>query len=107
VGKDDIVKVSESFQWKEKLRHLNPSLRIVALDVLCFSTPIVKVTWAIIQSDDTTVSDLYKIIDSDNGDTPVRRLKVSPSFALPGKSGRRVKHDGAILLCVHTHLGSV
>jgi ubiquitin-protein ligase E3 C len=106
-GKDDIVrKVSGSHSNGEReIATSKPEpCVLLLLNVLCFSTPIVKATWAIIQSDDATVSDLYTIIDSDKGDTPVRRLKVSPSFSLPGKSGRRVKHDGAILLYMFTRI---
>lgn len=106
-GKDDIVrKVSGSHSNGEKeIATSKPEpCVLLLLNVLCFSTPIVKVTWAIIQSDDATVSDLYTVIDSDKGDTPVRRLKVSPSFSLPGKSGRRVMHDGAILLYMFTRI---
>jgi ubiquitin-protein ligase E3 C len=106
-GKDDVVRrVSGSHSNGEKeIATSKPEpCVLLLLNVLCFSTPIVKVTWAIIQSDDATVSDLYTIIDSDKGDTPVRRLKVSPSFSLPGKSGRRAKHDGATLLYMFTRI---
>jgi ubiquitin-protein ligase E3 C len=106
-GKDDIVRrISGSHSNGEReIATAKPEpCVLLLLNVLCFSTPILKVTWSIIQSDDATVSDLYKIIDSDNGDTPVRRLKVSPSFSPPGKSGRRAKHDGAILLYMFTRI---
>ena len=33
------------------------------LNVLCFSTPLVKTTWAIIQSNPSVVNDLYAVID--------------------------------------------
>ena len=34
------------------------------LNVLCFSTSILKTTWGLIQSDSRVVSDLYGVIDA-------------------------------------------
>lgn len=104
-GKDDVVRMvsGDNSDGEREIATSKPEPCVLSLlNVLCFSTPIVKATWGIIQSDDTAVADLYTIIDSDKGSTPVRSLKVSPSFALSGKAGRRVKHDGAMLLYMFT-----
>lgn len=72
-GKEDIVgrapakkKSAENGKssTKEALGKPDPLAQSL-LNAICFSTPVVETLWAIIQSDNHTISDLYKVIDED------------------------------------------
>jgi len=54
------------------------------LNVMCFSTPIVKTLWAIIQSDQHVVSDLYALIDENKASSPIRCLTIRPRYERTG-----------------------
>ena len=70
------------------------------LNVFCFSTPLIRALWGLIQSDSGIVSDLYAIIDPNKGRIPVRSLCIRPSY--PTDKGKRLANygDGAALLYV-------
>ena len=85
------------------------------LSVLCFSTPIVRAAWGMIQSDSAAFSDVYAVIDGERGTTPIRSLSIHPVFAASETDGQRrdknqktSSHDGAALLyvflCAFSHV---
>jgi ubiquitin-protein ligase E3 C len=68
------------------------------LNVLCFSTSVIRASWGVIQSDSAVVANLYSIIDPSKGNVPVRSLSIRPSY---GSSKKRVgNNDGGALLFV-------
>lgn len=70
------------------------------LNVLCFSTPIVRASWAVIQSDSIIVSDVYSVIEADRGGRAVRSLNIRPSFAKATGRKSSSTGDGAVLLYI-------
>jgi ubiquitin-protein ligase E3 C len=106
-GKDDVVrKISgDHAKGEREVATSKPDpCALALLNVLCFSTPVIRATWGLIQSDDKITADVYSVIDSDKGGDPVRSLKIRPSFVVSGSSGRRSKNDGAVLLFIFTSL---
>jgi ubiquitin-protein ligase E3 C len=68
------------------------------LNVLCFSTSLIRASWGMIQSDSSVVANLYSIIDHSKGTVPVRSLSIRPSY---GSSKKGVgNNDGGALLFV-------
>ena len=71
-GKDDVVgrapakkKSAENGQSTKEALGNPDALAQSLLNAICFSTPVVETLWAIIQSDNHIISDLYKVIDED------------------------------------------
>lgn len=73
-GRDDIVKHTSSedpLRFKEtedKRSEATPkaeSCSLALLNVLCFSTSMVRTTWALTQSHEETIADLYSLIDNE------------------------------------------
>ena len=62
-----------------------PELHVISLlNTLCFATPITRVSWALLQSNDALKKDLKRVVDADIGTTPVRSLQI---FSVNGKKG--------------------
>ena len=109
-GKEDIVKRVRDGQLMK--RDENGANQEVAtskadpctqalLNVLCFSTPILRTLWGMIQSDPDIISDLYTVIDSSKGKAPVRSLTIRPQYSMAtSPAGNRLKYDGAAFLYV-------
>lgn len=96
-GLDDIVEMK---QGQKSLATSKPEACVLSLlNLLCFSTNIIKASWGIIQSDQQVVSELYGIIDADRGCPPVKTISIRPSYA--SQSSRNAPEgDGAALLYV-------
>lgn len=73
---------------------------LALLNTLCFGTPLLKVIWGIIQSDQETVLDINGIIDSSKGRTPVRIMRIAPTFTATSQP------DGGALLFMFASLMS-
>jgi ubiquitin-protein ligase E3 C len=50
------------------------------LNVLCFSTLFVQVTWGLIQSDEAIVKDIYDLLEVDRCSKPVQLVSNQPCF---------------------------
>jgi ubiquitin-protein ligase E3 C len=98
-GQDDFVRRTREKKTEDKdvASPQTEACALSLLNVLCFSTSIIKATWGIIQSDPIVASDVHSIIDSAQGRKPVRMLCVLPSFAKQSKRGTLVG-DGNPLL---------
>lgn len=73
------------------------------LNLLCFSTRLLKASWGIIQSECDISTKVNEIIDPDQGKTPPRMLSARPSYSTPRSPHRLVQRsesDGAIMLYV-------
>lgn len=66
-GKEDLVKrvetVSKNDEIKLDVLEKSDPCMLSLLNVLCFSTNILRATWGLIQSDRTIISDLYALVD--------------------------------------------
>jgi ubiquitin-protein ligase E3 C len=100
-GKEDIVKRARDVSLakrdgkgvkKEMATATTDPCTQTLLNVVCFSTPLIRVLWGLIQSDSGIVSDLYAIIDPNKGRIPVRGLCIRPSY--PSSKGKRLANDG-------------
>jgi ubiquitin-protein ligase E3 C len=72
------------------------------LNVLCFSTPFVQVTWGLIQSDEAIIRDIYDLLDANRCSRPLHLVSNQPCF-VSSNDRRKVKHgpirhDGASVL---------
>jgi hypothetical protein len=65
------------------------------LNVLCFSTSVLRVSWGLIQSDSEVVTNIYSLIDPSKGKTPVRCNSIRPSYGEDKEN-----NSGAALLLV-------
>ena len=83
------------------------------LNALCFSTPIVRITWGIIQSNGAIVQDMYNLIEANRTKTQIRSLSNRPYFAssTDNRSSRNREmhdHDGPstfhFFLCTFSHI---
>jgi len=93
-GKDDIVSRSES--RKNDIATSRPDPRALALlNVLCFSTEVVRTSWGLIQGDKDLASELSANV-IDRSRSSIRSLAVRPSFTTY-KDGR-MENDAAVLL---------
>jgi ubiquitin-protein ligase E3 C len=80
-------------------------------NTLCFSVPLVRVAWGLIQSDDGIMNDVKAIIEPEKGRIPVRAQQVRPAFVSSSDEGRKVKrssgNQGAaiilLFLCCFSH----
>jgi hypothetical protein len=108
-GKEDIVKRArdaslakqdEKGVKKEAATSTTDPCTQTLLNVFCFSTPLIRTLWGLIQSDIGIVSDLYAIIDSKKGHVPVRALCIRPSYPTGKGKGLVNGGDGAALLYV-------
>jgi hypothetical protein len=85
------------------------------LNVLCFSTPVLRSLWGLIQSDGAVISDLYAVIDPTKGNMPVRALDIRPCYVSasgvgtsPTRSNNHIKNVGAaplfVFVCALVHV---
>lgn len=76
-GKEDLVRRVTSKASEVEVESASAKLEpcvTALLNVLCFSTNILSASWAIIQSNQKVVSDLYSVIDVNKGSVPIRAL---------------------------------
>ncbi|GAX20926.1 ubiquitin-protein ligase E3 C [Fistulifera solaris] len=82
-GKNDIVQRRQLDRAKGEQEVATTSAEpcvISLLNTLCFGTSLLKVLWAMIQSDSQVVAELHSVIDPDKGRIPVRMLRTKPAI---------------------------
>jgi len=79
-GKEDLVRRRISSETGETVEYASAKLEpcvAALLNVLSFSTNTLSSSWAIVQSNQTVVSDLYRIIDVNKGSVPIRAVRAN------------------------------
>jgi ubiquitin-protein ligase E3 C len=107
IGHDDIV---AGTRWEDprnedrKARATSKAdpLTHMLLNVLCFSTTVIRTTWALTQSDPNVISDLYSVIDEKKSALPIRATTVRPvySASMGTRKGNGGVGEAVLLLCV-------
>ena len=118
-GNDDIVAVASVEQRTSGKSKSEPRATSTPdawvksiLNVLCFSTPMVRVTWGIIQSDEAIVHDMHNLIEPKRCKKPIRSLISRPYFASSTETKKRNQEihdrDGPsvfhFFLCTFSHV---
>ena len=118
-GNDDIVamasgeqRVSVKGRSESKAASTQENWVKSILNVLCFSTPMVRITWGLIQSDETIVQDMHHLIEPNRCKKPIRSWTNRPYFESSTKNskGRRemCDRDGPsifhLFLCTFSHV---
>jgi ubiquitin-protein ligase E3 C len=114
-GKDEISSISSKQEGKgdaggasERATSRPDPCTMSLLNVLCFSTSFVRASWAIIQSDEAIISDIYTIIDAEKGKQSVRTVNIRPDVSSWQHRRKTSNSDGASLLffflCTLSHV---